>query len=315
MKSRKTFSNRLKLSAAAILILTIVAIWNTKPATAFSTPQKGSDGKTINNVQAANVPINFIVASITQGQTARINVLNTSDINSLFPPGPCRVELSFQYTNGRPVVNRDGIPYDRIFILNPEHGAFLDVNGNDIIPLAGLRLSFTPIVKILNISDGTLVIPTFEMYSNDSKKTQLLNPGLLHGFNPQPEPPGDDQLLNYGMVGITPGQTAQISLLNAPDPDNIFPPGPCVVEMTYHDINGNQILDSSGSPVDKIVTLDPGRGEILLWNFSSGTPGSRVPIVPSIKVLRGTLGTRLVRSFQIYDNDTRRTTVLSSWSR
>ena len=85
--------------------------------------------------------------------------------------------------------------------------------------------------------------------------------------------------------------------------------------MTFHDIDGNPVLDSFGNRVDKIVTLEPGRGESLLWSWNTGTPGSRISVVPCVKVLRGTQGTRLVRSFQIYNNDTRKTTVLSGWSR
>ena len=186
MKNRKTFLSRLELVASMIFLLTLVAILNIEPAAAFNSPQKGSDGKIAPNVQPSNVPMEFIVASISQGQTARINVFNTSDINSPFPPGPCWVELTFAFTSGRPVVNRDGRPYDLIVSLDPDHGAFLDVNGNDIVPIPGLRFSIIPCVKILNISEGSLVIPTFEMYSNDTQKTSLLNPGLLRGFNPQP---------------------------------------------------------------------------------------------------------------------------------
>src|SRR5438876_10796969 len=108
MKTEKIFLSRLRLVVSAIFMLTLITILNTKPAAAQIDPGH-----------------RVTVVGITQGQTARINVLNTADLSSPFPPGPCRVELSFQFTSGKPVLNRDGRPYDVILWLDRNHGAFL----------------------------------------------------------------------------------------------------------------------------------------------------------------------------------------------
>src|ERR1051326_1915451 len=84
MKPSKSFLSRFRFCASAIIFITLITIWNTKPAAAQIDPMR----------------LEFVVCGITQGQTARINVLDTSDINSGFPPGPCKVELTFEYTRG-----------------------------------------------------------------------------------------------------------------------------------------------------------------------------------------------------------------------
>ena len=51
-----------------------------------------------------------------------------------------------------------------------------------------------PCVRILRISDGTLAIPTLEIFNNLLKTTFVLNPGIARGFDPQPDPPVAQEL-------------------------------------------------------------------------------------------------------------------------
>ena len=34
------------------------------------------------------------------------------------------------------------------------------------------------------------VVSTFEVIDNTTQRTMFLNPGVIRGFNPQPDPPG-----------------------------------------------------------------------------------------------------------------------------
>ena len=248
---------------------------------------------------------------ITQGQTARINVVNSPNPESANPPLPITVELWFHDSNGRPILDRVGLPVQKTVIINPHHGDFLDLNGNLVAPPGG-RVVIVPCVRILKISEGSFAVPTFELYNNLIKTTFVLNPGTAKGFDPQPDPPAE---VAFGLVGITPGVTARLYVLNAENPRSNDPPEPVTVELTFHDANDRIFIDRTGREARKVVTLNPDQADFLDLNGNDiATPGSRVGIVPCIKVLRGSPGSLVVPTFEMYVNFNQQTLLLSNFA-
>src|SRR5688572_33119663 len=91
---------------------------------------------------------------ITQGQTARINVVNSPNPKNAIPPLPITVEMSFHDSRGNPIVDRSGVPVQKTVIINPHHGDFLDLNGNLVAPPGG-RVVIVPCIKVMRISEGS----------------------------------------------------------------------------------------------------------------------------------------------------------------
>jgi hypothetical protein len=118
--------------------------------------------------------------------------------------------------------------------------------------------------------------------------------------------------LPLATLGVTAGQTARISVVNSPDPKSSVPPDTCLVEMCFHDSKGNLILDRSGRPVQKTVTIGPHHGDFLDLNGNLVTgPGARVVIIPCIRILRISEGTLAVPTVELVINLLKMTTVLS----
>ncbi len=142
----------------------------------------------------------FGLVGMTRGQTARLNVSNLvpPPIGEL-PPGPIRVELSFVDTEGHTLVNNDSQPIRRVVMLEAGHSASLQINANNLLVRDENRLNFRPVVKVTPppVGDtqtqappvGDRIVPTFEVIENATGKTAFLYPGLIRGFNPQPDPP------------------------------------------------------------------------------------------------------------------------------
>lgn len=71
----------------------------------------------------------------------------------------------------------------------------------------------------------------------------------------------------FGILGITRGQTARLNVANVSSPDSPFyPPDPCRVTMSFVDANGDVLLNSAGQPVQREVTLQPGHSTFLQIN-------------------------------------------------
>lgn len=81
-------------------------------------------------------------------------------------------------------------------------------------------------------------------------------------------PPDPDR--TFGMVGITPGQTMRLNVVNLippPDPDrNGVPPGPCRVLLSFRDAQGQPFSDSNGQPIGRVVELQAGQSAFLDLN-------------------------------------------------
>lgn len=249
---------------------------------------------------------------ITQGQTARINVVNSPDPNSSIPPTTCMVELCFHDINGNLILDRSGRVVQKTASIEPHHGDSLDLNGN-LVAGPGARVVIIPCIRILSISDGTLAIPTLEIFSNLLKTTFVLSPGVARGFDPQPDPPVAPEVA-FGLVGITQGETARLYVNNAENPNSSTPPDPITVEMEFHDANGNGFFDRSGRQVRKIVTIEANHSDFLELNGNDiAAPGARVGIIPCIKTLSGSASSLVVPTFEMYINLTQQTLLLSNF--
>jgi hypothetical protein len=79
--------------------------------------------------------ISFGMVGITQGQTARINVVNLIAPNDPnWPPGPTRIVLTFLNSDGQLFRNRDGNPIRRAAMVERGQATFLDLNFDEFPP-------------------------------------------------------------------------------------------------------------------------------------------------------------------------------------
>ena len=154
--------------------------------------------------QPSPVPdrISFGLVGITHGQTIRLSAANTTIPNDLnFPPGPTRVSLTFLDAEGRPFRSHDGSVVRRVVDLQRGQSTFLDLN-YDELPPGPSRLQLRAVLTVLppgpTKSDtpppiGDRIVPSVEVINNGNARTVLFvgNPGVIHGFNPQPDPPLD----------------------------------------------------------------------------------------------------------------------------
>ncbi|MFL6333371.1 MAG: hypothetical protein ACJ754_08540 [Pyrinomonadaceae bacterium] len=142
--------------------------------------------------------VSFGMVGITRGETARLSVVNTSDAIC-----PCqRITLNFRDADGRLLRNRDGRPVRKEVTLEPGQSAFLDLDADDLqFPPGPTRLQFRAVVTMIPPpvpeSGGTpppigdRSVPSVEVFNNSNGRTVLFigNPGVIRGFNPQPDPP------------------------------------------------------------------------------------------------------------------------------
>jgi hypothetical protein len=136
------------------------------------------------------------MVDLTEGQTIRLSVVNT------FPPGapdlapsPSRVVLTFLDSEGRVIHNNDPSPVRKVVMLQPGKATFLDLNADDLqYPPGPTRLQLRAVVKAEPTPSSNLATPfvsSVEVFNNSNGRTVFFvgNPGVIHGFNPQPDPP------------------------------------------------------------------------------------------------------------------------------
>ena len=186
----RTSSKRSKL--IAIVALVVIAA-----ASAISRAKAQVDTVPLVNDR----PALFGMMGIARGQTARITVANlhptsTEPPDPESPPTTFNVVAYFLDSDGNPLLNGDGRPIRRTGMLQAGHSAFLQINADTLLGRDQTRLNFRPvvIVQLTRNADGQSppdpCVPVVEVIENTSGKTSLLNPGVIRGFNPQPDPPG-----------------------------------------------------------------------------------------------------------------------------
>jgi hypothetical protein len=102
----------------------------------------------------------------------------------------------------------------------------------------------------------------------------------------QETPPPNHDRISFGMVGITTGQTARISVANTIMPnDSRFPPGPSRVIMSFRGMNGQILRSRNGDPVRRVVDLERGDAAYLDVDYDQYPPGpSRLQLRPVVTV-------------------------------
>ena len=129
----------------------------------------------------------FGLVGIGLGQTARLNAVNLGGPDTQ----PCEVEMTFFDDEGDRLAERG------IIIIGGK-SASLDLSadqlgGPDTRP--GQRFQLRGIVKALGGPDTKLrceeiIVSTLEVFDNETGRTTvLLNPALMRGVDPLPEPP------------------------------------------------------------------------------------------------------------------------------
>jgi len=125
-------------------------------------------------------PPAFGIFGITEGQTARVNVVNTAEPrDGTVPPGPCRVVITFRNAAGGLFTRPDGTPLSRTVELGPEQSTFLMLNADNFGREASGRLQLRPDVKIQQSDPVNGVppgpcIPTIEVINNATGRTQFV---------------------------------------------------------------------------------------------------------------------------------------------
>jgi hypothetical protein len=138
----------------------------------------------------------FGMVGIVRGQTARLNVVKIGNPDEI----PCEVTLQFLDSEGNTLAERD------IIIIGGK-AASLDLDATE---LGGPdtregRVQIRAVMKTLGGPDtkgtdvatcGDNLLSTLEIFDNrTAQTTAILNPAVLVGFNPQPDPPGKPQTL------------------------------------------------------------------------------------------------------------------------
>jgi hypothetical protein len=80
-------------------------------------------------------------------------------------------------------------------------------------------------------------------------------------------PPSVGHSISFGMLGITPGQTARINVANviAPNDPN-YPPGPTRVVLTFLNSEGQVFRGRGGNPIRRSEMLERGQSTFLELN-------------------------------------------------
>lgn len=143
--------------------------------------------------------ISFPMVGITQGQTIRVNVSNvTTADDSSYPPGPTRVAIIVVNSHGDPIRNRDGSPVRRVVQLDRGESAFLDLDADDFpsgpsrLQLRAVIVAQPPPVRDSKTPPpvGERIVSSVEIFNANGRTVVFIgNPGVIRGFNPQPDPP------------------------------------------------------------------------------------------------------------------------------
>jgi hypothetical protein len=129
------------------------------------------------------------LVGFARGQTVRLNVVNTlppGPTDAEAPPDPCRTRLLLFDGEG-------GLLAEKRADLIPGRSTSLDLGFVPSDVIAASRMSVRAQVDVF-VPPDTPPDPcksTLEVVDDDTARTNLfVSPAEIHGFNPQPDPPG-----------------------------------------------------------------------------------------------------------------------------
>ena len=180
---------RLLITAALLIAIAAVFTLGTLQLTQQAQAQTDEAPATVGH-------ISFGMIGIAPGQTMRLNVVNAIRPNdSIYPPGPSRVVLTFLDADGNRLRHRDGTIVRRAAQLARGQATFLDFNFDEFPP-GPSRLQLRAVVNVSPIQGTSMIpydsaVPSVEIFNNSNPRTvvAVTNPGVVRGFNPQPDPP------------------------------------------------------------------------------------------------------------------------------
>ena len=125
--------------------------------------------------------ISFGLVSITSGQSIRVNVVNTQLPNSLLPPDPCRVVLTFVDVDGNLFRGRNGQVIRRTVMLDAGKSTSLELNADDFGGISIVRLQLRAIATIHPPPEPDVsgfppdpCVPSIEVLNNANGRTQFV---------------------------------------------------------------------------------------------------------------------------------------------
>lgn len=121
---------------------------------------------------AGSGEIEFGLAALAAGHTARTWVLNARDPASGDPHEAMTLEVLFHDAAGQVLLNRAGQEVRKTLTLEPNQAAFLDIIGGEIAA-PGAPLGIVPCVRELRGGSGALVVPALEIFRDQSQQTVL----------------------------------------------------------------------------------------------------------------------------------------------
>jgi len=268
-------------------------------------------------------PPRYGMIGITPGETLRINVANSQLPSATLLAPPCRVELVFLDSTGAPL-----LPAVQK-TLEAGQSAHFDLDGDALFtPGTGdvlLRAEVRPVVRVLSnpTAVGSVFLPpdpcvsSIELFDNATGKTRvsagLQNPGVIRGFNPQPDPPGKV----FAQLGIIAGQTIRLNVVNVSEPGGqLSPPDPCRVTLVLFGPEGGVLVHST-------QMLQPGVATFLDFTLPTGS-GDVNPIGPARAEIRGAVTFESISggipppcraTLEVFDNADGKTTTLLSPTR
>jgi hypothetical protein len=234
---------------------------------------------------------NFAMVGITRGQTLQLNLVAWPP-TPVFPPTPCMAELRFQGSSGEPLGTT------KIVTLTTGQSASLTLNGDSFVKPAE-RVEVLPIV----VPEGTFppnpCFASVEVIDNVLAITTVGVPGAVT-YPPAPI---------FGMLGVTFFQTVRLNVVAWP-PDPIYPPNPCIAQLSFADMNGNPVGQT------KDVNLSPGNATFLDLPGSVLFPpqpifaefGQHVEVHPIVTLAVGA-PTNCLASVEVYYNFNKQTSV------
>ena len=239
-------------------------------------------------------PPGFGIVPVRAGESIWLNVVCFDHPVGGVPPDPCRGTFMFHDAAGDLIKSAH---YD----LKPGEATLLAWRAPIADTTDSVRTFFIdpcwlpdpggraiPDVEVLDGSTGKVTrhenpAAARMSYFNDG----LTNPGVIVGFNPQPDPPG------FGMITLV-GQGARMAVSCFEHPVNGVPPGPCSGEVMFHDAQGNVL--KSGR-----YGLKPGESFFLDFVPSESVGIDAVPAVQAEPCILPAPGGRAVPNVIVFD--------------
>ncbi len=217
--------------------------------------------------QAQSLPnnnyTNFPMIGLVRGQTLQINVV-------AYPPDPCFATLGFQNSGGSPVGSTLTVT------VQAGQSASLALDGDTLTNVPGQRVEILPTV-VPTVGVASQCDASAEVYDNILEISSVVVPGTL-GYPSAPQ---------FGMIGVTELQTAQLNVV-------AYPTDPCIGTLSFVNSSGVQVGNAMN------VQLAPGQATFLALPGSTLVTklGQRAEVQPVVSSSNG----GCIASAEVYIN-------------